>query len=46
VKENELLRKDAKEKKIKVDMKRKVFETPLLTDSCKCYVSQYLKYGL
>ena len=29
VKENERLRKEVKEKKIKVELKRKVFDTPL-----------------
>ncbi|PNF22280.1 60S ribosomal protein L21 [Cryptotermes secundus] len=37
VKENERLRKEAMEKKIKVEMKRKVFETSLLTNSSRCY---------
>ena len=34
VKENECLRKEAKEKKIKVEIKRKVLETPSFKSSC------------
>jgi hypothetical protein len=40
VKENERLRKEAKGKKTKVEIKRKVFQTLLLTNSCKFYDPQ------
>jgi len=34
VKENERLRKESKEKKVKVEIKRKVLETPSFKTSC------------